>query len=205
VSLVTTRVITRLIPVFREKSHVTQPVLVTLQRTGKRGRPRKIISPLFLKNTMGPGRNIPRTKLGKVLGLNRKTVAANMKLQNVSHISFSPIANDDLDAIVKRYKDRHPMTGIQYVRGYLLSRHIRVQKRRVEQSVGRVSKLSSLLRRQTIIKRQQYLSSRPNALWHIDGHHKLILWGIVIHGIADGYDRSVSLTKTVSIEVSHSH
>ncbi|KAI5982901.1 hypothetical protein EDC04DRAFT_2616344 [Pisolithus marmoratus] len=28
---------------------------------------------------------------------------------------------------------------------------------------------------------------RPNALWHMDGHHKLIRWGIVIHGIVDGY------------------
>ncbi|KAI6006192.1 hypothetical protein F5J12DRAFT_721182, partial [Pisolithus orientalis] len=27
----------------------------------------------------------------------------------------------------------------------------------------------------------------PNALWHMDGHHKLIQWGIVIHGFIDGF------------------
>ena len=27
----------------------------------------------------------------------------------------------------------------------------------------------------------------PNSLWHIDGHHKLIRWRIVIHGGIDGY------------------
>ncbi|KAF8800932.1 hypothetical protein BYT27DRAFT_7035561, partial [Phlegmacium glaucopus] len=37
--------------------------------------------------------------------------------------------------------------------------------------------------------REQYQVPRPNALWHIDGHHKLIAWGIVIHGVADGYSR----------------
>ncbi|KAE9382610.1 hypothetical protein BT96DRAFT_778281, partial [Gymnopus androsaceus JB14] len=35
------------------------------------------------------------------------------------------------------------------------------------------------------------LVSRPNALWHIDGHHKLIMWGFVIHGVVDGYSRIV--------------
>ena len=43
-----------------------------------------------------------------------------------------------------------------------------------------------------IIKRQEYKPSWPNALWHVDGHHKLELWGIIIHGLTDGYDRLVS-------------
>jgi hypothetical protein len=29
-------------------------------------------------------------------------------------------------------------------------------------------------------------------MWHLDGHHKLIRWGIVIHGFVDGYSRLVS-------------
>ncbi|KAL4079798.1 hypothetical protein J3A83DRAFT_4086426, partial [Scleroderma citrinum] len=31
----------------------------------------------------------------------------------------------------------------------------------------------------------------PNALWHIDGHHKLIWWGIVIHAFIDGFCQTV--------------
>ena len=31
-----------------------------------------------------------------------------------------------------------------------------------------------------------------NSLWHIDGHHKLIPWKIVIHGGIDGYSRMVT-------------
>ncbi|KAL4063011.1 hypothetical protein V8B97DRAFT_1843938, partial [Scleroderma yunnanense] len=28
-------------------------------------------------------------------------------------------------------------------------------------------------------------------LWHIDGHHKLIWWGIVIHAFIDGFCQTV--------------
>ncbi|KAJ6470051.1 hypothetical protein DFH06DRAFT_908900, partial [Mycena polygramma] len=63
---------------------------------------------------------------------------------------------------------------------------LRVQKRRVYSSVHRVDGLGRALRQRRVVKRRDYKVSRPHALWHIDGHHKLILWGIVIHGIADG-------------------
>ena len=31
-----------------------------------------------------------------------------------------------------------------------------------------------------------------NALWHIDGHHKLVPWKIVIHGGIDGFSRMIT-------------
>ena len=34
-----------------------------------------------------------------------------------------------------------------------------------------------------------------NALWHIDGHHKLINWKIVIHGGIDGFSRMITFLK----------
>ncbi|KAG1733230.1 uncharacterized protein EDB91DRAFT_1057653, partial [Suillus paluster] len=37
-----------------------------------------------------------------------------------------------------------------------------------------------------------YAVPRSNHLWHLDGHHKLILWGIVIDGLIDGYCRTES-------------
>ena len=32
----------------------------------------------------------------------------------------------------------------------------------------------------------------PNALWHIDGNHKLINWKFVIHGAIDGYSQIIT-------------
>ncbi|THV01312.1 hypothetical protein K435DRAFT_596802, partial [Dendrothele bispora CBS 962.96] len=63
-----------------------------------------------------------------------------------------------------------------------------IQKRRIRDSLNQIDRLGRTLRaqRQAKIERVPYRVPRPNALWHLDGHHKLILWGIVIHGCVDG-------------------
>ncbi|KAJ7883186.1 hypothetical protein B0H14DRAFT_2303691, partial [Mycena olivaceomarginata] len=63
-----------------------------------------------------------------------------------------------------------------------------LQKERVRQSLLRIDGLGRVLRKHTL-ERREYESPRPNSTWHMDGHHKLIKWGIVIHGVVDGYDR----------------
>ena len=35
----------------------------------------------------------------------------------------------------------------------------------------------------------------PNSLWHIDGHHKLVRWKVIVHGGIDGYSRLVVFLK----------
>ena len=40
--------------------------------------------------------------------------------------------------------------------------------------------------------------SGPNSVWHLDGYHKLIRWGIVIHGAVDGYSRLPVYLKVAS-------
>ncbi|KAG1902945.1 uncharacterized protein F5891DRAFT_948282 [Suillus fuscotomentosus] len=84
-----------------------------------------------------------------------------------------------------------PNSGVHYLTGHLRQLGLRIQQQRVISSIHRVNPLETVLRQCTIIQRQQYRVSRPNALWHMDGHHKLIHWGIVIHGIIDGYCRTV--------------
>jgi hypothetical protein len=42
------------------------------------------------------------------------------------------------------------------------------------------------------VNRREYQSPSPNAVWHIDGHHKLIEWKIVIHGANDGFSRLIT-------------
>ncbi|KAJ3871875.1 hypothetical protein F5051DRAFT_340238, partial [Lentinula edodes] len=71
-----------------------------------------------------------------------------------------------------------------------------LQKRRIKESIDRVDPLGNILRNYTMIPCRVYHVSRPNALWHLDGHHKLIRWGFVIHGIIDGYSQMVCLCIT---------
>ncbi|KAJ6479152.1 hypothetical protein C8R45DRAFT_832829 [Mycena sanguinolenta] len=70
-------------------------------------------------------------------------------------------------------------------------RGIRIQKRRARRSLQRVDNLGRILRKRKILKRRVYCARRPNALWHLDGHHKMIRWGIVVHGFIDGFCRTV--------------
>ena len=43
-----------------------------------------------------------------------------------------------------------------------------------------------------VLKRRVYQVECPNALWHLDGYHKLIRWRIVVHGGIDGYSRLIT-------------
>ena len=176
-----------------KSSNVFIPQPITVEKKNTRGRPRKIVNADLLKEAMEPTRRISQVLLAEKLGIHRNTLRGKLK-ENSINTSFSDISDGDLDQIVKGYRDSHPNSGIRYVRGRLRSQGLRIQRWRLERSIKRVDRLGQTLRRRTAAKkpRTQYHISRPNALWHIDGHHKLILWGIVIHGVVDGYSRKVN-------------
>lgn len=180
-------------PYSRETSNVEIPQPVIIERTGKRGQPRKRINVEFLREAMNPTRRITLTALAKAIGVHRHTLRAYLKLHNVDR-KFSQLSDQDLDILVKTFRSEKPESGIRYLIGFLRRHGLRVQRKRVISSVARVDRLGrTLRRRRTKAPRRQYKVARPNALWHIDGHHKLILWGIVIHGCVDGYSRTVNI------------
>lgn len=45
------------------------------------------------------------------------------------------------------------------------------------------------------ILRRVYRVPWINSLWHLDGHHKLIRWKIVIHGAIDGFSRMITFCR----------
>ena len=114
-----------------------------------------------------------------------------MRQYKIQQQPFSTISDTSLNMVIKKYKDTHPNTGIRYIRGHLFQQGIRIQQRRITTSLDRVSDVAKVILRNKVIKQREYESPRPNALWHVDGHHKLGPWGIVIHGFTDGYDRVV--------------
>ena len=48
------------------------------------------------------------------------------------------------------------------------------------------------------LHRRVYNVTSPNALWHIDGNHRLIRWRLVVHGGIDGFSRMVVFLKCSS-------
>jgi len=156
----------------------------------RRGRPRKVIDATYLQEAMHPSRNISKTQLARALGMHRNTLRKKMVESGV-HSKHSSIEDTDLDALIRTYKIQKPDAGVRYVRGYLRSVGLYIQKQRVLDSLKRVDRIGRFIRRRAVIRRRRYFSSRPNALWHCDGHHKLIKYGFVIHGFIDGNCRTV--------------
>ncbi len=76
-----------------------------------------------------------------------------------------------------------------------------ISRRRVRESMFRVSPRLVELRTSTAVVRRSYNVESSNALWHIDGLHCLVRWRIIIHDGIDGYSRRLctSTTRYLSI------
>lgn len=168
--------------------------------TGNAGRPEKNIDSAFLAEALSAKRNISLKALAKSLRIHRNTLRQKIKACGLSK-EFNSLSNADLDTLIKNFKATKPNSGHRYAMGYLRQGGFQVQKKRVAHSLRRVDGLGQILRKHKAIRRRTYTVPRPNHLWHCDGHHKLIWWGIVIHGFIDGYCRTVSEQKTKNINI----
>ena len=180
---------------FRSTSDISVPQPVCTLHTGKRGRPRKHVDPMVLHEAFQKGRQISTTVLASILGIDRRTIRTQRQEMDIE-MGYSDINNSDLDNLIQEYRQENPTGGRAYIIGRLRAMHsLRIQRQRVIDSMNRIDILGQGMRQRIGKKkeRRKYQVPRPNALWHIDGHHKLILWGIVIHGVTDGYSRKVCI------------
>lgn len=164
------------------------PVEVT--NLGGQGRPRKVVDKGWLTEAMSTRRKITFAKLASALNIHRNTLRHYLKSYDL-YDRYSSISDDNLDILVKVFKSEKPDSGLRYLVGFLRTHGVRVQRCRVTSSLQRVDPVGQVLRQQKITERRKYSVPRSNHLWHLDGHHKLIQWGIVIHGFVDGYSRMV--------------
>ena len=104
---------------------------------------------------------------------------------------FSDISDDDLIEIVRDIVRNQPHVGCSVVLGVLRSRGIHVQRDRCRSALAITDPIASALRWGAAVQRRTYSVPGPNSLWHIDGHHCLIRWRLVVHGGIDGYSRMV--------------
>ena len=92
-------------------------------------------------------------------------------------------------------KENFPTCGERMVIGCLRSKGILVTRHRVREILRELDPVSLLLRWTSTTLRRKYSVPGPNALWHIDGLHKLVRWGFVVHGCIDGYSRMIPYLK----------
>ena len=157
------------------------------------GRPRKKIKMeqvIYLTNL-----GFTYSQIAKMFLVDRTTLWRKMKLNLVAVNKFSLIDDDNLRSIIKNIQLLHPRCGASMMQGYLRSKGLIVQQRRVRFLMKSINPESSAVRLGQATKRRSYFVPFPNSVWHIDGHHKLIRWKLVTHGGIDGYSRLIVYLK----------
>ncbi|KAH6907738.1 hypothetical protein BKA70DRAFT_1427545 [Coprinopsis sp. MPI-PUGE-AT-0042] len=80
--------------------HQLQPI--TVVKTGKRGRPRKVINEEFLRNAFGPTRRLNKNLVSTKIGVHWNTMRKNLKHYGIKK-AYSDLTDDALDALVKGF------------------------------------------------------------------------------------------------------
>lgn len=133
--------------------------------------------------------------IASLMNCSRRTIQRRLLEFGITSHHFTHVSDFDLDQVIREINSLHPQSGERVIRGCLRSRGINVQRERVRQSLRRVDPTGVELRARRVLRRRRYHVDSPNALWHLDGYHKLIRWRIVIHGAIDGYSRLITYLR----------
>ena len=150
-----------------------------ITNAGKLGRPSININLDYVELLHGAGYTL--TDIACALQVSRTTLWRRLHESGVTLNGYSDISDNALDTMVRCYQERNPNCGQALLNGYLCSRGIFVQRRRIRESVCRIDPLQQRIRWHPAITRRVYQVPGVNSLWHIDGHHSLVRWRFVIH------------------------
>lgn len=101
------------------------------------------------------------------------------------------VDDTELDGLIASFVLPNVRRGEVMTMGFLLSCGVNASRKRVRDSVERVNPGGRKERLHRSIQRVQYFVPQPHQVWHIDGNHCLIPFGLVIHGGIDGFSRAV--------------
>ena len=169
--------------------HVVDEEIVSAAR----GRPRITIEQgqlLFLIEN-----NFRIVDIARIFHCSRRTIERRMTEMSIRPSDFSDICDLDLDAHLEGIISIHPQCGEKTISGQLRSWGLKIQRRRIRESIHQVDPIGVQMRSRMSLHRREYHVDSPNSLWHLDGYHKLVRWKIVIHGGIDGYSRLIMFLK----------
>ena len=140
--------------------------------------------------------NYKWTKIAEMLNISRSTLYCRLCEGGVAHsLRGTMISDQDLDELLCEIKQSHPNDGEVLMQGHLLQRGIRVPRQMLRDAIHRVDHGGVVSRRLSVVRRRVYSVPYPNYIWHMDSHHKLIRWRLVIHGAVDGFSRTIIYVK----------
>lgn len=169
---------------------------VLVHRSGFVGRPRVVLNLVqveFLRSW-----RFSWTRIAYTLCISRTTLWRRLKEAGYDFSidgRFTQISDDSLIKEIERIKETFPDYGERMVIGCLRSNGIHVPRHRVREFICVQDPIAVLQRWTIATTRRKYSIPGPNALWHIDGLHKLIQWGFVVHGCIDRFSRMITYLK----------
>ena len=114
-------------------------------------------------------------QVANMLGVPLSTVQRRMREYGLSiRQTYSQISKVELNRLVHDCISEFPNAGYGMVGGWLRHNGYRVQEARVRASVREVDPVGVANRWLRSINRRVYNVASPQALWHLDGNHKLI-------------------------------
>ena len=162
----------------RTSSEERGEFLLQVTRSG-RGRPQIDLSEEQLQYFLDHGFSI--TDIGVMLGISRSTIHRRIRSFGLAGArEFSGLDDQQLDEIVRNIQSLFPNCGEKSLEGHLSARVVKVQRRRIRESLHRTDAVGVAIRRRLAILRRRYHVIRPNALWHIDGNYKLIRYHLTL-------------------------
>ena len=129
------------------------------------------------------------TKIASLLHISCRTLRRRKIELGVNDEKFSEIGDNELREVMEEVRRSTSNVGQRRMMGALRSRGIRVPRWQVRNMLREIDPVGTALRWNPTIYRRKYYVPHPNALWHIDGNHKLIRWRLIIHACIDGYSR----------------
>lgn len=130
-----------------------------------------------------------------MLDISRPTLYRRLEEYGIPLCDYTDISGSDLDDIVKDIKHSFPNDGEVMLQGHLLRLGVKVPRSSLRAAIHRVDHLNTVNRSSRVINRRTYSAAHPNAVWHIDGMHKLIRWRFVVHASVDGFSRMIVYIK----------
>ncbi|CAL8279997.1 unnamed protein product [Merluccius merluccius] len=136
-------------------------------------------------------------QIADILHVSKATIKRRLRYFQLNRARrYAVYSNQELDNMVRTIVGVNDQIGPESVRAQLRAQGVRVQRRRVRDSMIRTNPQGAALRAMSQrLQRRTYRVAGPNSLWHIDGNHKLINWRIVIHGGIDGFSRAIVFLK----------
>ena len=171
---------------------------------GPGGRPRKNIALSIIQDNrrhhLGPrysAHQLSSLGLIKVSSrtFRRRALEAGEAQPGATFTQYTQISDDHLRSHVEDWMTEQPDIGITMLHGGLDSEGIRVQRDRLAKMLVEVRPERNTLHKKIYHRREEYWCAGPNSVWHHDGQHGLVNFGIVIHAFIDGYSRTVTCIR----------